>query len=109
MNTDNISVIKELKSLLRFEFGENINELILFGSRMKKNYIKGSSDYDILIILKNDYDWQYKNRIISVVYSMELKYDIFIDIKVISLNELKNGLKGKQPLFLDAIKEGLYA
>jgi hypothetical protein len=40
---------------------------------------------------------------------MELKHDIFIDTKVISTNELYHTIKGKEPLYVDAIQEGIHA
>jgi hypothetical protein len=43
-----------------------------------------------------------------VVYDFELKYDIFIDFKIISMQELKNSIRGKQPFFQDAIENGIY-
>ena len=66
------------------------------------------SDYDVLIILKNDYDWKYRRLISGLCYEIDLKYDIIIDSKIISLNELNHSIKGKDPLFLDAIKDGLH-
>jgi hypothetical protein len=39
---------------------------------------------------------------------MDLKYDIIIDVHLISQSELKT-IKGKQPIFTKAIQTGLYA
>ncbi len=78
----NINVIKDLKKLLIAHFGENIKEVILFGSRVKGN-AASYSDYDVLVILKQDYDWHYRNEILRVVYELELKKDILIDIHFI--------------------------
>jgi hypothetical protein len=39
----------------------------------------------------------------------DLKYDIFLDTQIISEEELKNGIRGKPPVFQIAIKEGLHA
>ncbi len=89
-------------------FGEDIRDVILFGSQATGEAHK-DSDYDVLIILNKDYDWKYQDNITSVLYNMELEYDIFIDTKVISTKELHNTIKGKHPLFVDAIHEGIYA
>jgi predicted nucleotidyltransferase len=102
------TIIKELKSALVAQFGEDIKDVILFGSRATGKAHK-DSDYDVLIILNNDYDWEYRCRITEVVYDLELKYDIFIDKKIISENELHRTIKGKHPLYQDAVQEGIYA
>jgi predicted nucleotidyltransferase len=52
-------IVTELKASLVDKFSENINKVILFGSRVEGNADE-YSDYDILIILRNDYDWRYK-------------------------------------------------
>lgn len=102
------TIIKELKSALVADFGEDIKEVILFGSRSTGKAHK-DSDYDVLIIMNKDYDWRLEDKIISVVYELELKYDIFIDMKVISLNELHKTIKGYHPLYREAMHEGIYA
>ncbi len=102
------TIIKELKAALAAQFGEDIKEVILFGSRVTGKAHK-ESNYDVLVILTNDYDWEYRYRITSVVYDLELKYDIFIDLKIISTNELYQTIKGKHPLYQDAMLEGIYA
>jgi predicted nucleotidyltransferase len=101
-------ILKELKNLLVASFGEDIKDVILFGSRVTGNAHK-NSDYDVLFILNNDYDWQYRRRITSVVYDIELENDIFIDKKIISTNELYHTINGKHPLYHDAIIEGIHA
>lgn len=105
---ENAVILKRLKALLVAHFGDDIHDVFLFGSRARGEAHK-NSDYDVLIVLNSDYDWQYRREITSVVYDMELEYEIFIDTKVISLNELNNTVKGKHPLYTDAIHEGIRA
>jgi len=102
------TIIKELKAALVARFGEDIKEVILFGSRATGKAHR-DSDYDVLVILNNDYDWKYRDKITTIVYNLELKYDIFIDIKIISTNELYRTIEGKHPLYQDAMQEGIYA
>lgn len=98
-------IVTELKALLVEKFSENIIKVILFGSR-----VEGSadeySDYDILIILRNDYDWKYKYKVQDVCWEIDYKYDVLTDVKIISLNEL-NTLRGKQPYVLNALEKGV--
>lgn len=104
---DNSIILKDFKEILTQRFGNNVDKVILFGSRVSGN-AKEYSDYDILIVLKNDYDWHLENEILNLGCEINLKHDILMDIKIISNPEL-NTLKGKQPFILNAINEGVYA
>jgi len=99
-------LLKDLKSLLSEQFGDNVSNVYLFGSRAKgKNH--QDSDYDVLILLNEDYNWTYKDKIIEAIYEIELAWEVFIDVKVISKNELEHSIKGQNPLYEDAINEGV--
>jgi len=100
--------LKELKDLLVANFGDDINDVILFGSQVTGKATE-DSDYDVLIVLNNEYDWEYEDKITSVLLSMELEHDIFIDTKIISVSELHNTIKGIEPLYVGAIQEGIHA
>jgi len=97
-------IITELKDILVTRFGKNIDHVELFGSQAKGN-AKKSSDYDVIIVLKNNYNWDYKSKINEVCHKIERKYDIWLDFQLISLNQIHNTLKGKHPLFYDVLKE----
>jgi len=101
------SLITYLKTELKKLLGENLKDVILFGSRAGKKANK-KSDFDILIVLKSECDKNCRNIILNVVYNIELEHEIFIDFKIISTIELNQSLRGRQPLFVDAIKNGLY-
>lgn len=105
---DKLNLLEKLKSLLVARFGDDIRDVILFGSRVTGGAGK-SSDYDVLIILGRDYDWRYRHNIISAIYELELENDVFIDAKIISNDELYHTIKGKHPLYADAIREGIHA
>ncbi len=105
---DNRIIIKELKNILVKNLGDDISDVVLFGSQLTGKATK-DSDVDILIVLKNDYDRQIKRKINELCYEIDLKYDTFLDTQIISLNELKNSLRGKHPIFSNALKEGFHA
>jgi predicted nucleotidyltransferase len=102
----NIQVVKRLKDNLRNEFGENVMEVILFGSRSSEK-AEDFSDYDVLIILKQDPDWIQKRKISEICYEIELQNEILIDSHILSLSEV-GSLRGKQPVFQKAILEGIH-
>ena len=102
---DNKIIIQEAQKVLREKFGEKITKVILYGSRSRGDY-KEYSDYDILVIVKGDFDWKFEDEVIYTLYDIDLKYDILIDVRIISENEMKT-IRGRQPFILNAIAEGI--
>ena len=97
-----------IRTKLLNEFGDEIKDVVLFGSRAKGDSTI-NSDYDILIILnKKDYNWKYKYRINEVIYDIELENDIIIDSHILSEYEVNNTLRGSQPIFTNALENGVY-
>ena len=108
INTMKKSRIENIRQKLIQEFGNEIKDVILFGSRAVGN-AKNYSDYDILIVLnKENYDWKYKYRILDILYDIELENDIIIDPHIVSEHELNNTLRGVQPIFINALQSGVY-
>lgn len=104
---DNKKIISELKSYLQEHYRETVKEVILFGSQTNEKTTV-NSDFDVLIILEGDYNVEDEDRLLELCYDIDLKYDIVIDAHIISDNEL-NSIRGQQPLFINAIKDGQYA
>jgi predicted nucleotidyltransferase len=102
-----LQIVKELKDKLRDEYENDILEVILFGSR-GSGVANEYSDYDILIILKHRPDRNQKRRISEICYDIELQNNILIDTHILSEAELTS-LRGKQPIFQNAILKGIYA
>lgn len=100
-----IGILKELKLLIQNRFADSVYKIILFGSQINGK-ARAYSDYDILIVLKDDYDWRTENEILDLCYQIDLKYDIITDIKIISKNELNTKI-GKQPFIIDALEHGV--
>ena len=103
---DKIEILKELKSYLLSNIDSEIESVILFGSR-SDNTSNLDSDYDILIILNHKADRKLKRKISDYCFEVELKYNILIDSHILSKKEL-NTIRGKQPIFQNAIKRGIH-
>jgi predicted nucleotidyltransferase len=101
-----IKILHELKRILQDRLGEDIQEVILFGSRLYGKVNK-SSDYDILIITKQKPDLKQKRMISEICYDIELQHNILIDSHLISEPEM-NTLRGKQPIFQKAVRKGFH-
>ena len=104
---DRIVILKDLKDHLRKQYHSSVKDVILFGSQAK-NYANENSDYDILIILNQDYTGKDENKIFDICYDIDLKYNIIIDAHLLSINELSAN-RGKQPIFINALNYGIYA
>lgn len=103
-----IHILKELKQYLITVFGDNIVDVILFGSQASGKASE-DSDFDILVVVANDYNWQMRDRILDKAFDIGLKYLVLFDIHLLSLNEKHNSLRGKEPLIVNAIERGIYA
>ena len=101
------TILKEIKNILTQNLDIKIDRIILFGSQVAGNAEIGS-DYDILIILENEYDWKIEDKILDMCFEIDLKYDIVSDIKIISTKELLEP-RGKQLYIQNALKYGISA
>ena len=107
MKPNNRVILSDLSRILRAKLLDNLKDVVLFGSQVSgKTGI--DSDYDILIILKQKADWKIEREISDLCYEIDLKYNIITDTHVISEPELVT-LRGKQPIYTNAIAKGLYA
>lgn len=77
----------------------------MFGSRVFGGSTK-DSDFDKLIVLKKKVDWKQEREISDMCYDIESKYDIILDTHVIGEEELST-LRGKQPIFVNALEKGI--
>ena len=99
---------REIKQYLNSNLDNIISDVIIFGSRVKGT-ASSSSDYDVLIVLNTNYDRKIQRAINDLCYDFDLKYNTFLDTQIISEFELRNGLRGKHPVFKTALKEGVHA
>jgi len=100
-----ISILKDLKIQLSRIPEAELQNLYLFGSQAR-NSESVDSDFDILILLKYKHDWKTKGKILDACYDIDLKYDILIDPHILAVEEL-NSLRGRQPIFINAISNGI--
>ena len=107
MRVDRQRVLKDLSHLLKSKFSDDIKDVVLFGSQASGKAHK-DSDYDILIVLKQKADWKIEREVSDVCYEIDLKYNIITDTHIIGESELLT-LRGKQPIFVNALSNGLHA
>jgi predicted nucleotidyltransferase len=100
-------ILSDLRNRLTEQYSDNLKNVILFGSQINDRSNE-YSDYDILILLNQDYSKIDENRILDICYDIDLKYDIIIDAHLLSVNEI-DSKRGRQPIFKNALQNGIYA
>lgn len=80
---------------------------MLFGSQLKEAG-NNTSDFDILIIVKGNKDWKIERQISDICYEIDLKYGIITDTHILKDEEI-DSLRGKQPIFINALNQGYHA
>jgi uncharacterized protein len=103
----NLIILNSLRERICSRLGDVVDKVILFGSRIDGTS-REDSDYDILVILNIDFDWNKEREIYDLCYDVSLDYDILIDVKVISSSELHT-IRAKQPYIQNALESGLQA
>ncbi|MCX6257628.1 MAG: nucleotidyltransferase domain-containing protein [Bacteroidia bacterium] len=98
-------ILKDLKNQLTDYFGNDLINIYLFGSQAKNNGAQ-DSDYDILILLKTKKNRGTRDKVIDICYDIDLKHNILIDPHILSEEELTT-IRGKQPIFTNAILNGI--
>jgi len=104
---DSRNILSDLKNHLIGNYKNQIQEVILFGSHAFGNP-DAYSDYDVLIVLENEYSAKGEDQILDLCCDIDLKYNILLDVHLLSKNEL-NSQRGRQPFFVNAINNGIYA
>jgi predicted nucleotidyltransferase len=79
------SVLKQFKASLKQTLGDQLDELMLFGSKARGDY-RLDSDIDVLVIVTTD-DWHIRDKVYDVATDMLLQVDVCISPKVISKNK----------------------
>jgi len=74
--------IREFITTIRLAYGDKIQRAALFGSKVRGDWTK-YSDVDILLIVEDD-SWAFRKAIIGIDSDVELKYDVLLDVRVIS-------------------------
>lgn len=86
-------------------FQNNISMIILYGS-VARNEAENESDIDIAIILKNQIDYEIRQRFFSWVADLDIRYDrVFSIVDILEENMKKWG--SILPFYQNVRKEGI--
>jgi len=96
--------IGKLSRVLREHFGDDLANVLVFGS-VAKGRDTNESDIDIMVDLRlppGAVDWKTERRIRDLVYPIELEDDVVLDLKVTTEADLA-GLRGHTP-FMERVR-----
>ena len=97
-------VLDSIQNELNSIFGQNLKQLILFGSYARATDELGS-DIDILMVLREiENQAGIREQYRDIISDMSLEHDTVISIIIISEEEFENR---KSPLILNIRKEGI--
>ena len=97
------SVLNAIKQRLYEILGDNIRQIILFGSRAKGN-AERDSDYDILLLVEKQTE-VLEDQVDDVAYEMLGSYGAVVTIFVDEANTFEKELH--EPLFCNIRREGV--
>jgi predicted nucleotidyltransferase len=86
--------------------GYTLEKIILFGSRARGNY-DNESDYDVLVIIKEEPDWITRENLCSVIRKVMAIEDINIDILIRSSKYVELTQNEQGNVINYAIEEGI--
>ncbi len=97
-------ILRKLKNELVQIYGERLDNIILYGSRARGDE-RDDSDIDILIVIKNDFEYSEMLRLSSdLTASLSLEHDVVISRAFVS----KNAFKIRQtPFIMNVRREGI--
>lgn len=99
-------VIRAFKKVLQDRYGDRLVRFIVFGSTVRGEATP-ESDIDILITLKGTVDWKLEQAIVRLANRIEMEYDIILDLKVFSEDDIQNTLLGATPFIETVLEEGV--
>ncbi len=83
--------LEEFVGRLKKEFMEEIREIKLFGSKIRKGSSNTESDIDVLIVVK-DQKKLLADDITDIAFDVNLKYDVYISPRILAETVFKDPL-----------------
>jgi len=98
------AAVNRLKEVLTRDFG--LATLILYGSKVRGDSHR-ESDIDVLVVLRDDFDWRTKHAIYDVCFDINLEYDVLLQPIIYSQARYDDPLTRATPLYQNVLEEGV--
>lgn len=98
-------IVEEFKRRIENKFPQEIEEVVIFGSKVRGDADK-DSDIDILVITISD-DWERKDEIREIGYDLDEEIDYGLSIQVMSKTHIDYLRKNKFQFIENVEKEGM--
>ncbi len=98
--------ISELVELLQSRYGSGVAGIKLFGSKARGNFT-AESDIDLLVVFDREVDWKFRDEINSLIFPINLKYDMFLSARIYSTNRLNEERIKALPFIKSIQKHGI--
>ncbi|MHA1262474.1 MAG: nucleotidyltransferase domain-containing protein [Candidatus Freyarchaeota archaeon] len=97
-------LLVEVKKRLKEIYGDNLKDVILYGSYARGDFSQGS-DIDLIILLgEMEQRMTERKKYFDAIWELELKYDMVISILPFKEEEYKTR---RLPIILNAKREGI--
>jgi len=106
LKTNEKQALNELIDKLKIQFKTQLHEIKLFGSKARGDFDE-SSDIDVFIVFNREVDWKFKDQIYSLIFDIDLKYDVFISARIYSAKRLVEKRMKALPFIQNVHKEGV--
>ncbi len=98
--------VLELKKRLQEQYGDRLVRFMVFGS-----YARGEqtpeSDIDIFVTLHGTVDGKTEFAIWDISYEIELEFDVILNVKVYSEEDIQHTIIGATPFVETVLEEGI--
>lgn len=98
-------VLDELRRKLRDRFGDELRDVVLFGS-----YARGEagadSDVDVLVVLDHA-EWAHRRTVIDAATDLGLEHDLLISPTVVDRATYERWSRQRRPLVVDIERDGV--
>ncbi len=106
LTKNEVDAILELKKRLKKNFGKELNEIRIFGSKVRGDFDK-ESDIDVFVVFDRDVDWDFKNEVSHIAYDIDLEFEVMFNLIIFSTIQLKEPKYKILPFIQNVKKEGV--